>query len=840
MSSVVQLRIKKRINPGDELFVKYGAEFFELNSCLCRTCSINLAEVRKNEIAFDILPEEALVDLADEELEDMRAQLGAEEVVACRPKKRRVKGRELIEMFNNLSESPPDANLSPRKAAPAESCPLEFELQEPISGTNHDESENSQLILSNYGTIQQNFESESEESKEVVQSQVVIRASSPMRSNATLACSLSAIDADVSDCESTLDDAWESVTRELFVGSETSVHEASTITSLFCSKFNLSDECSSTLHSLIRVLLPETNNFPSGFSYVQNVKRQFENEIRILRKTSENSLCVLSFRFQVRDIVERNINQIRDYSNFRRNNPLLDFNASLCPIFEINRSQPILINLILFSDGVNIKKSTFKKELWPIWIQIADLPPKFRMARKNVVLCALFVDATHPDWKEVVDHLHAELSTSVKVKVWDNFSVNATYKVRLLISDLGAKSHILNMLKFNGFYGCHFCTAKGKTIGRTHAYYPYNDQGSLREPFLNDVYVEIAETLSVRGKTNVVGVNGKSAFSNIIEGLPMTAPIDYMHCILQGVFPDVLRQCFKFLSPQQKIILNKTTKELVCPREMVSYSRKIRSLEEINQFKANEFFNWLLYVSVILFLDRLPVDVYSHLSNLVFGIRLLLESATEENVSKAEKLLDKFSKDIVRVHKNERIETINVHCVKHLAEQVRRYGPLFCQSAMSFESANRTLGEVYTGSHTECEIICRRVLQRHKLLDVNLENQKIDSLYRKISARLQTNDQNYSEEFIETAVVQEARKMYNSAKFFNRIVFKSQYFDSPAYKRSTLGNCYVYYMDNDQEVFGKIQYFVQIPGSSFLNKTLAKVLRFTVIENIGPVHGFLL
>ena len=91
---------------------------------------------------------------------------------------------------------------------------------------------------------------------------------------------------------------------------------------------------------------------------------------------------------------------------------------------------------------------------------------------------------------------------------------------------------------------------------------------------------------------------------------------------------------------------------------------------------------------------------------------------------------------------------------------------------MSFESTNRTLGKVYTGSHTECEIICRRVLQRHKLLDVNLENQKLDSLYRKISARLQTNDQNYSEEFIKTAVVHEARKMYNSAKFFNRIVFK--------------------------------------------------------------------
>ena len=37
-SGIVQLKVKQRISPGDELFVKYGPEFFEFNSCLCRTC----------------------------------------------------------------------------------------------------------------------------------------------------------------------------------------------------------------------------------------------------------------------------------------------------------------------------------------------------------------------------------------------------------------------------------------------------------------------------------------------------------------------------------------------------------------------------------------------------------------------------------------------------------------------------------------------------------------------------------------------------------------------------------------------------------------------------------
>ena len=37
---IVQLRVKKRINPGDEIFAKYGPKFFEINACLCRTCRL--------------------------------------------------------------------------------------------------------------------------------------------------------------------------------------------------------------------------------------------------------------------------------------------------------------------------------------------------------------------------------------------------------------------------------------------------------------------------------------------------------------------------------------------------------------------------------------------------------------------------------------------------------------------------------------------------------------------------------------------------------------------------------------------------------------------------------
>ena len=194
---------------------------------------------------------------------------------------------------------------------------------------------------------------------------------------------------------------------------------------------------------------------------------------------------------------------------------------------------------------MNIKKSTLKKEVWPVWIQLADLPPKLRMARKNVVLAALHVGSSYPDWKKLVSHIQAELRAGIQIES-AAFKFHLAFQVRLMISDLGAKNHLLNMYKFNGFYGCHVCTAKSKTIGKTHAYYPYADQVFLREFPINDVYVNVAEKPTHNRKIpNVVGVKGKSAFASLIKGLPLSAPLDYMHCILLDVFPDLLKFCYK-------------------------------------------------------------------------------------------------------------------------------------------------------------------------------------------------------------------------------------------------------------------------------------------------------
>ena len=627
--------------------------------------------------------------------------------------------------------------------------------------------------------------------------------------------------------------------EKLYGGSDVDVLDASALVELFSSKFNLSDEASSNLYSIIRAILPKDNLFPSGYSKVRLEKLYFSRQLRHLDKKPTQTNCILNFRVQLDEIVKRNLTQIIKYSQYRSQNCNADLKCSFSPDFHVDNNS-CDVSLSLFTDGVNIKKSTFKKELWPIWVQVIDLPPKLRMARKNIALAALFVGGKVPDWKEIVPHLRHELTSQFDLSGNSDTNLKVSYNARLLVCDLGAKSHVLNMFKFNGFYGCHYCTTVGRTIGRTHAYYPYNQTGDIRESSLNNLYVHFAECLSKNEQVNVVGVKGRSAFACIVPDLPLSAPIDYMHCVLLGVFPENIKLCYKMLPVSVKNDIETLLLQQRCPREMIAYSRKIRSLVEIGQFKANECFNWLFYLSPVVFHGRLPDNGAEDLNSLSFGVRLLLESSREENVKPAERLLDQFCKNIVAVHGgNEKIETINVHSLQHFCDQVRRFGPLNCYSAMSFEAANRTLGEVSSGSNNECEVICRRVLRRHRLHGSYIRSNRLSEIFDNLSETSSCKFKAFADEMLETDSLKNGRTKHREAKFFNRYIYDGVYFDSLSYKQSKVGNCYILYLENGVESFGQIQYFLKAPASLLCETMHAVVRKIDVLNSLGPVKGFI-
>ena len=355
----------------------------------------------------------------------------------------------------------------------------------------------------------------------------------------------------------------------------------------------------------------------------------------------------------------------------------------------------------------------------------------------------------------------------------------------------------------------------------------------------NNVFVDYAESLPSTEVSNVVGVKGRSAFCSIIDDLPITAPVDYMPCVLLGNFTETLKLCVNELSSNLIADICHTVLQLSFPKEMISISRKIRPLSELAQFKANELYNWLLYVCPVVFFGRLSDRLYSHVCNLSFGIRLLIESSSKDNVNIAEQLLGSFCREVSEIHNDERAETINVQSVSHLAEQVERFGPLFCFSAMSCEAANRTLGEVFSGSNSECEVICRRILQRHKLNDSRTKDEQIRAVVgRMLNSKLQNNG-HFSQDMIETESLRFGRQLYPEAFFYNRATLNGVYYDSRSYGKYKNGNCFVSFVENESEIFGEIQYFMTMPGPPFYEEMMANVQYFSVTECIGKITGFI-
>ena len=182
------------------------------------------------------------------------------------------------------------------------------------------------------------------------------------------------------------------------------------------------------------------------------------------------------------------------------------------------------------------------------------------------------------------------------------------------------------------------------------------------------------------------------------------------------------------------------------------------------------------------------------------------------------------------------MEIINVHSLTHLADQVRLFGPLFTFSAMSFEAANRTLGEVFTGSTSECSVICRRVLERHRLAHIEISNSKLEPLFNKFSGKEEQIKICFASETIETDAVKQARRQYSNGVVFIRQVSNNVYFDSTFFGRSKLGNCYVIFMVDDREVFGEIQYFIKVPSLGPIDEVLAEL---ATLEEVGWVKDFI-
>ena len=142
------------------------------------------------------------------------------------------------------------------------------------------------------------------------------------------------------------------------------------------------------------------------------------------------------------------------------------------------------------------------------------------------------------------------------------------------------------------------------------------------------------------------------------------------------------------------------------------FKRKLRPLNEIKFFKANEIKVWLLYVGPIVLRGLISPALYERLHLLSYFTRLLLSSNIF--VNEADKLIKKFLNQMEEIC-GPNVFSPNVHSLNHLSWQVKNYGPLWCTSAIMFESANYLLKTKFTGTVNHLRLIVERYNRNKKI-----------------------------------------------------------------------------------------------------------------------------
>lgn len=260
---------------------------------------------------------------------------------------------------------------------------------------------------------------------------------------------------------------------------------------------------------------------------------------------------------------------------------------------------------------------------------------------------------------------------------------SANILLSCFVCDAPARAFLKQIKGHSGYFSCEKCNQKGSWHGG-------------RVVFSNTIaqFRTDADFHSQKDKNHHIG---NSPLCSLNLKMVSQFPLDFMHLVCLGVVKRLLfywikSPCKKGFRLGQSAITQ--ISEFLCqigkniPRE---FSRKTRSLSELERWKATEFRLFLLYVGMVALKKNVTDIVYKHF--LLLSVAIFCLASPDLCISHAEwahALLVSFVVKSEEIYGAEFV-VYNVHGLLHLAEDVKRFGPIDSYSAFSFESFLGTL-----------------------------------------------------------------------------------------------------------------------------------------------------
>jgi len=335
------------------------------------------------------------------------------------------------------------------------------------------------------------------------------------------------------------------------------------------------------------------------------------------------------------------------------------------------------IDLAVNIDGLPISKST-NSTFWPILCSVKSVPA----LKGKVFLVALFHGCEKPDPHELLSNFVNECIDLSYNGITIN-SIRCNFKVSMLICDTPAKSLVLATKGHSGYYSCPKCTIAGDMYHHVMCFIETDCTKRTDISFRNQEQSEHHVGASI-----LLNLPNFDMINNV--------PIDYMHALLLGTCKRLLthnQYGWIFGKPPHKLRVQnvyKISQQLSRLRKYIpcEFARKTRSIEECKRFKATELRLFLLYSGPLVLKKILPTSVYRNFLTLSVASLILISpryATSEIFISYAQELIKCFIQNSIHLYGPDFISH-SVHCLLHLSDSVKLFGPLDNTSAFEFEN----------------------------------------------------------------------------------------------------------------------------------------------------------
>jgi hypothetical protein len=373
---------------------------------------------------------------------------------------------------------------------------------------------------------------------------------------------------------------------------------------------------------------------------------------------------------------------------------------------KISDSLELSINM----DGFKIYDSS-TAESWPIQAKLNSSNFKFKP-----FVVAVYYGSKKPPLEEYLKEFVEEiLELSTTGYVFEN--KRYTIKIKMLILDAPAKSYILHIVGHAGYCSCNKCCQIGEWDG--NVYFPFDE--SAMERRTNE---------SFRLKTQIRHHHGQSPLELLDINMVDDIPNDYMHSVCIGVMKWLIQfwiQMHKQNKNQDLIQEINDHLKTIKSETPVEFTRKPNSISDVAHWKALEFRSFILYYGPFVMKNRLPENIYQHFLYFAVAIRILAtKDSGVADLDYANDLLYGFVSEFKSHYPENKIAT-NIHSLLHLADDVKRFGPLDDFSAFDFENNMQDIRSMISRYNNPLPQIVKRKAEREFFFEelirtkVNLE-----------------------------------------------------------------------------------------------------------------------